>query len=110
LGFKEPSSENPEDPFEKTVLATVESKFNDQVHGFHSTWFKEFKEKIHCLIFTTGDFQETIDGMLAQVKNILGTTVEEVKLVQGNVRPGKQAHHEQYVKLISRPDIFRYGR
>jgi hypothetical protein len=94
-------SENPEDPFEKTMLATAESKFNDRVHGFRSTWFKEFKKEIHCLIFTTGDCQATIDGTLALVKEILGSTVEEVKLVQGNVRPGEQAHHEQYVKYSS---------
>jgi hypothetical protein len=97
LSITEPLSNNPDDPFEKTMLATAEDEFHDRVHGFHKTWFKEFKKEIHCLIFITGDCQETIDITLKNLKKILGSTVEEIKLVQGNVRDGEHARHEQYV-------------
>ncbi|EPE29320.1 Dimeric alpha+beta barrel [Glarea lozoyensis ATCC 20868] len=108
LGFKEPLSKEPQnDPFEKTMLATAEADFNDRVHGFNKAWFKEFKQEIHCLIFITGDCQDTIDFTLAKVKKILGVTVQEIKLVQGKVRPGDQMHHEHfgYNDGISQPAI-----
>ncbi|EHL03291.1 putative Peroxidase 2 [Glarea lozoyensis 74030] len=90
-----------------TMLATAEADFNDRVHGFNKAWFKEFKQEIHCLIFITGDCQDTIDFTLAKVKKILGVTVQEIKLVQGKVRPGDQMHHEHfgYNDGISQPAI-----
>jgi hypothetical protein len=98
LGFKEPLSKEPQkDPFEKTMLATAETDFNDRVTGFNKTWLKEFKQEIHCLILITGDCQDTIDFTLAKIKKILGSTVREIKLAQGKVRPGDQKHHEQFV-------------
>jgi hypothetical protein len=65
-------------------------------------WLPEFKKEIHILIFVTGDSTATVEEKLAQVKKIIGSTVTEIKRVDGKVRDigGKQEGHEQFVTTI----------
>lgn len=64
-----------------------------------SLWDPAFKTDIHALIVLTGDHQATVDEKLPHIKDILGASIELVKRIDGNVRPGKEAGHEQFVAV-----------
>jgi hypothetical protein len=66
----------------------------------------EFKQEIHGLILVTGDSRTTVEGRLADIKKIFlvgeeSATIHEVVTLVGDVRPGDEAGHEQFVSRIS---------
>ena len=58
-------------------------------------WDAAFKQEIHGALLVTGDTRDTVNSKLSDVKNILTTTIKEVQTLNGDVRPGDQAGHEQ---------------
>lgn len=67
---------------------------------FEPDWLPQFKQDIHGLIIFSGDCHATVDDKLNQVLNIFGfgtneSSVTEVFRITGDVRPGKEAGHEQ---------------
>jgi hypothetical protein len=78
------------DPFVQGQFANI-SALNDQ----EDKWLPEFKKDIHVFIFITGESVATIHERFAELKHILGSTIQEVKLIIGNARPGKESGHEQ---------------
>lgn len=91
---KEPKDRIGDAPFEAGMQA--DSKLNDD----QELWDPAFKQEIHGLIVLTGDCQPTVDEKLAEAKEILGTSIHEIKRIDGNVRPGDQDGHEQFVFLF----------
>jgi hypothetical protein len=79
------------------------SNLGDQV----SNWNPEFKD-LDGLIMITGDRHSTVEKRLAEVKKIFligetNATVHQVLSVVGDVRPGHESGHEQFVwGLLSR--------
>jgi hypothetical protein len=70
-----------------------------------STWITEFKQEIHGLILITGDCHATVDGRLADIEKIFlageeNATIHEVLTLVGDVRPGDQSAHEQFVSRL----------
>ncbi|KAG9239578.1 peroxidase TAP [Amylocarpus encephaloides] len=113
IGITEPLSNDIEsetqvhkDPFEHGMRETA-SKLNDRTEGDSNTWFPEFKQDIHCLVFITGDCQHSVDHTFASIKHIFGHTITEIKTVTGTVRPGDQEAHEHfgYLDGVSQPAI-----
>jgi hypothetical protein len=98
MGITENLGGGPTDPFELGMLETAAANLNDRPED---TWLPEFRKEIHCLIFVTGDCQETVDETLTKIKQILAHTVKQIKLVEGKVRPGDQEAHEQFVFPLS---------
>ncbi len=97
MGFKVDGEDKIGDaPFEGGMLKDVVN-LNDQT----TTWLPEFKQDIHCLIVIAGDCQATVDERLADIKKILASTIQEVKRIDGHVRPGKEDGHEQFVSSLS---------
>ena len=66
--------------------------------GFQPDWDPAFLQEIHGIGLITGDTRETVSDKLATVKDILSDTVKEIATLSGDVRPGDQAGHEQYVQ------------
>lgn len=68
-------------------------------------WLLEFQREIHGLIVIAGDSQATVGQKLVEVKKIFGgkqnSTIQAVKRIDGNVRPGMEAGHEQFVSSLS---------
>lgn len=69
---------------------------------FSPDWDPEFKEDIHGLILITGDSHTTVNETLAKVEKIFSVkarnaSIHEVTRKIGDVRPHKEAGHEQYV-------------
>jgi hypothetical protein len=82
-------------PFEAGM--SQDTKLNDD----KTLWDPAFKQEIHGLVVLTGDSQATIEEKLAEVKEILRTSIHEIKRIDGNVRPGDQDGHEQFVSSLS---------
>lgn len=66
----------------------------------------EFKQEIHGLILVTGESRATVEARLADIKKIFlvreeSATIHEVLTLVGDVRPGDEAGHEQFVSRIS---------
>lgn len=75
--------------------------------AFDPDWLPAFKKDIHGLIMVTGDCHETVNATLSGIKKIfaIGTpnaAIHEVLQLVGDVRPGKEAGHEQFVPRGSR--------
>ncbi len=71
---------------------------------FTPNWVPAFKNPVHGLIIISGDGQDTVNKILAQVEAILqvgkqDAAIHEVLKVIGVVRPGDQKGHEQWVKF-----------
>ena len=71
-------------------------------NAFDPKWDPEFKKDIHGLILVTGDSHATVDEKLAEVLKIFSlrsqnATIHEIKRAVGDVRPGAEKGHEQYV-------------
>jgi hypothetical protein len=100
------------DPNKDTIGDTVFSHgmFADANHlgDQVSNWAPAFKNDIDGLIMVTGDCHSTVQERLAEVKKIflVGQTnaiIHQVLSVVGDVRPGHEAGHEQFVwGLLSR--------
>lgn len=65
--------------------------------NFKPDWDAAFLQEIHGVTLVAGDSHDTVNSKLADVKQILGATVKEITTLSGDVRPGDQKGHEQYV-------------
>ena len=106
LGIKDAIGD---DSFEKGMLAQAEAlgdKGTKPASGtFNPDWLPAFKKEIHGLILITGDSHQTVNTTMSQIKNIfsVGTpkaVVHEVLHLVGDVRPGKEKGHEQFVPFV----------
>ena len=75
---------------------------------FEPDWLPAFKKDIHGLILVTGDSHETVNAVMSDVKKIfsVGTpqaVIHEVLQLVGDVRPGKESGHEQFVSYTPLP-------
>lgn len=73
---------------------------------FSPDWVPAFKHDIHGVILITGDSHKTVDEKLAQIENIFhvgahNALIHEVYRTVGDVRPGKEKGHEQFVPTLS---------
>ncbi|KAF8851549.1 Dyp-type peroxidase [Acephala macrosclerotiorum] len=102
MGIADPITNSTTDPFQTGMFNGI-TNLNDQA----DKWLPEFKQDIHALIFITGESLATIHERYAELKWVLGSTVNEVKLIIGNVRPGNQNGHEHfgYLDGVSQPNI-----
>jgi len=69
---------------------------------FKPDWEPAFLEDIHAVIFVAGDSHSTVNKKLNQIKGIFGigsatASIKDVTTIVGDVRPGNQSAHEQYV-------------
>ena len=76
--------------------------------AFDPDWLPAFKKDIHGLIMVTGDSHQTVDPIVSDIKKIfaVGTpnaAIHEVVQLVGDVRPDKEAGHEQFVPRDSGP-------
>ena len=72
---------------------------------FTPNWDPAFLQDIHGVILVSGDSHPTVDNMLNKIKGIFGVgtpnaSVKEVKSLVGDVRPGNESGHEQYVFIL----------
>ncbi len=70
--------------------------------AFDPDWDPEFKQDIHGLILIAGNSHATVNETFRQVERIFSVktqnaTIHEVTRKIGDVRPKKEAGHEQYV-------------
>ena len=95
-----------DDSFEKGMLAQAEAlgdKGTKPASGtFDPDWLPAFKKEIHGLILVTGDCHQTVNTTMSEIKKIfsVGTpnaVIHEVLHLVGDVRPGKEKGHEQFV-------------
>ena len=80
--------------------------------AFNPDWVPAFKHDIHGLILITGDCHKTVDEKLAQIEEIFyvgahHALIHEVYRTVGNVRPGKEKGHEQFVSNCALIGIYR---
>jgi hypothetical protein len=95
--------------FNAGMLADAKN-FGDKATSTSGTFdpnrIPKFKQEIHGLILVTGDSRTTVEGRLADIKKIFlvgeeSATFHEVLTLVGDVRPGDEAGHEQFVSRIS---------
>lgn len=67
---------------------------------FKPDWDAAFLEDIDGVGLITADSRDTLSDTVASVKEILADTVKEVTTITGDVRPGDEAGHEQYVWIF----------
>lgn len=70
--------------------------------SFNPDWVPAFKQDIHGLISIAADRHETVNHKLASIQEIFkfgsyNASIHEVIRIVGDVRPGKEKGHEQYV-------------
>ena len=70
--------------------------------SFDPDWLPAFKQDIHGLILVAGDSHHTVHEHLDKIKDIFhvghhDASVHEVLRLVGDVRPGDESGHEQYV-------------
>ena len=70
--------------------------------GFEPDWIPAFKQAIHGIIIVSGDCHETVAEKLEDVEDIFSigrhdALMHEVLRIVGDVRPGKEKGHEQFV-------------
>ena len=73
---------------------------------FSPNWIPAFKHDIHGVVLIAGDSHKTVDEKLAQIENIFRVgahhaLIHEVYRTVGDVRPGKEKGHEQFVTILS---------
>ena len=74
-------------------------------NGFIPDWIPAFKQDIHGLILVSGDCHASVAEKLAEIEEIFSVrghdaTIHEVIRIVGDVRPGKEKGHEQYVLYL----------
>lgn len=72
---------------------------------FDPDWIPEFKQEIHGLILVTAESRATVDKKLAMIKQMFSVgekdaTMHQVLSLVGDVRPGTQSGHEQFVAHV----------
>jgi len=67
-------------------------------------WDAAFLSTIDGVIMVTGDSHYSVDKHLAEVAAILGPSIEQVIRIRGDVRPGENKGHEQYVGAFQGDD------
>ena len=77
---------------------------------FSPDWVPAFKQDIHGVVLISGDCHSTVAETLAEVEKIFlvgshNATIHEVIRIVGDVRPGKEAGHEQFVSLYLVQDL-----
>jgi len=68
----------------------------DTSGNFVPDWLPPFKSEIDGLVLIAGDSKETITEQKNKVEHVLGKTIKEVLVVEGQVRPGKEKGHEHF--------------
>lgn len=68
-------------------------------------WVPAFKHGVDGLILITGESQQTVAEKLAEIERIFlvrahSATIHEAIRIVGNVRPGKEKGHEQFVSPL----------
>ena len=68
-------------------------------------WAPAFKHGVDGMILVTGESRETVAEKLAEVERIFwvgshSATIHEAIRIVGDVRPGKEKGHEQYVTQL----------
>ena len=69
----------------------------DSTGKFTPNWIAPFLGTIDGLIFSAGDSQASVDEGISKAEHIFGTSIKQVLLVKGNVRPGPEKGHEHFV-------------
>ena len=80
---------------------------------FIPNWVPAFKHDIHGVILITGDRHETVDRKLAQIEKIFyvgahNALIHEVYRAVGDVRPGKEKGHEQFVPTLFVSEVSKH--
>ena len=80
---------------------------------FSPNWIPAFKHDIHGVILIAGDSHKTVDEKLAQIESIFRVgahhaLIHEVYRTVGDVRPGKEKGHEQFVPILLFRGYFRH--
>ncbi|THV00299.1 fungal peroxidase [Dendrothele bispora CBS 962.96] len=73
-----------------------------------SNWVPEFSgTNVHGVILLASDTDDNIQSELANIKNILGSSITEISRLSGASRPGDQEGHEHfgYMDGISQPAV-----
>lgn len=73
---------------------------------FTPDWIPAFKNDIHGVFLVTGDRHGTVHETLHEIKKIFRVgahhaSIHEVLSLVGDVRPGKEKGHEQFVSWLS---------
>lgn len=73
---------------------------------FSPDWLPAFKQDIHGMFLVSGDCHNTVAEKLEQVGRIFSmgghdATIHELIRIVGDVRPGKEKGHEQFVPCFS---------
>lgn len=73
---------------------------------FSPDWLPAFKQDIHGMFLVSGNRHKTVDEKLEEVGKIFSmgahdATIHELIRIVGDVRPGKQKGHEQFVPWFS---------
>ena len=63
-------------------------------------WDATFLQPLDGVILVTAHDSVTLDARIADVKSIFGQTIHVVEIFEGNVRPGQEKGHEQYVIAV----------
>ena len=68
-------------------------------------WAPAFKHGVDGMILVAGESHQTVAAQLAEVESIFlarapHATIHEVIRISGDVRPGKEKGHEQFVSLL----------
>ena len=76
---------------------------------FTPDWLPEFKKDIHGVILFSGESHETVSEQFKKVMIIfkvempqaihVNPSITEIIKIVGDVRPGKESGHEQFVSL-----------
>ena len=69
---------------------------------FTPNWLPAFKKDIHGMVLVSGDCHHTVAEELKKIESIfkLGkpeASIQEIIKIVGDVRPGKEKGHEQFV-------------
>ncbi|TFK20175.1 Dyp-type peroxidase [Coprinopsis marcescibilis] len=110
---------NTNDPFSVGQLNDAVRNLGDPTketpNGVVPDWEKEFLQPIHGLILIAGESHATTDKKLKEVEAIFGVgsktpSVKKVKLIRGDVRPGKEHAHEHFGFLdgVSNPSVIGF--
>lgn len=92
--------------FDKGMLADAQTLGDQGTTSssgvFTPDWIPAFKHDIHGLLMVSGERNETVEEKLEDIRKIFSVgahdaTMHEVLSIVGDVRPGKEAGHEQFV-------------
>ena len=70
--------------------------------GKTPNWDSHFLQDLHGVILISGDSHGTTDKKKAEIDQIFGPSIKEIITIRGDVRPGAEDGHEQYVFVCYR--------